>query len=82
MHERRERGERPEHVQDRLLFVEIQLREPPEGIAAQREAAAQRRTVHAQPAQRLDPGVLVFVRALLSIGVEVREQIDFARRRT
>ena len=39
--QRVERGERAAGVQDRLLLVQEQLREPPQRIAAQREPGAE-----------------------------------------
>ena len=42
--QRVERGDRAEHVQDHLLLVQVQLREPPQRILTVGEAAAQRRS--------------------------------------
>ena len=43
--QRVERSDGPKHVEDRLLLVQVQLGEPPQRVAAEGEAAAERHAV-------------------------------------
>ena len=74
--QRVERRERPQGMEDRLLLVQVELREPPERIPAQREAAAEGRAVDLQTPEALDPRTGLFVGALFVGRLQVIEQID------
>ena len=77
-HQRVERRQRAEQMQDRLPLVQVQLGKPPQRVAAQREPSAKRHPVDRESSQRLDPGVLLVVGPLLGAGIQIREQIDAA----
>src|SRR5947207_2689340 len=62
--------------------MQIQLREPPERVAADRGTAPHRLAIDVQLSQPLDPGVLPRGCALLGLGIEIIAQSNAAGSRS
>ena len=78
--ERFERVQRPEHVQDDLLLVQVKLGEPPQRVAAKRESLPKTQAVDAGVAQALDPGDGLHRGAFGGGRVEIRPRAPTSRR--
>src|SRR4051812_24343952 len=68
------RRDRPKESDDGLLLVQVQLREPPEGVSAQRKSPPERLAIYGQVSQPLDPGVLRGHRPRLQVRVQIITQ--------
>src|SRR4051794_32552863 len=66
----------PEGACDDAPLVEIELGEPPQRIAAEQKAVAERYAVDARVAQALDPAVRFVVGPIGGVGRKVRTKVD------